>query len=69
MVVTKPRKEEIISMLKIRLQGTKRDIRSFMKRMERDKKWRIENISEFRSDSRTNEKYKRLYIDVYKINN
>lgn len=69
MIVTKPRKEEIISMLKIRLQGTKRDIRSFMKRMERDKKWRIENISEFRSDSRTNEKYKRLYIDVYKINN
>lgn len=56
-------------MLKIRLQGTKRDIRSFMKRMERDKKWRIENISEFHSDSRTNEKYKRLYIDVYKINN
>ena len=69
MIVTKPRKEEIISMLKIRLQGTKRDIRSFMKRMERDKKWSIENISEFRSDSRTNEKYKRLYIDVYKINN
>lgn len=53
-------------MPKMRLQGTKKDIRWFLKKIERDKRWRIANVSDFLADSKLNGKYKRLYIDVYK---
>lgn len=53
-------------MLKVRLQGTKRDIRWFLKKMERDRRWQVRNISDFSSIDKTNGKYKRLYIDVYR---
>lgn len=49
-------------MLKMRLQGTKKDIRWFLKKIERDKRWRIANVSDFLADSKLNGKYKRLYI-------
>ena len=55
-----------VKMLKMRLQGTKKDIRWFLKKIERDKRWRIANVSDFLADSKLNGKYKRLYIDVYK---
>ena len=55
-----------VKLLKMRLQGTKKDIRWFLKKIERDKRWRIANVSDFLADSKLNGKYKRLYIDVYK---
>ena len=49
--------------LKIRLQGTKKDIRWFLKGMERDSRYGIENISTFKpcdGDSR----FRKLYVNV-----
>ena len=43
-------------MLKMRLQGTKKDIRWFLKKIERDKRWRIANVSDFLADSKLNGK-------------
>ena len=49
--------------LKVRLQGTKKDIRWFLKGMERDSRYEVENISTFKpcdGDSR----FRRLYVNV-----
>ena len=53
----------MIPVLKIRLQGTKKDIRWFLKGMERDSRYEVENISTFKpcdGDSR----FRRLYVNV-----
>ena len=50
-------------MLKIRLQGTKKDIRWFLKGMERDSRYEVEDISTFKpcdGDAR----FRRLYANV-----
>lgn len=52
-------------MLKIRLQGTKNDIRWFLKILKRDKRLDVENTSTFFSNNGT-DKYKRLYTEVYR---
>ena len=53
-------------MLKLRLTGTKRDLRWFLKKLQRDCRWQIKNISDFCSIERTNGKFMRLYVDVYR---
>lgn len=50
-------------MLKIRLKGTKKDIRWFLKGMERDSRYDVENVSTFKpceGDAR----FRRLYLNV-----
>lgn len=49
--------------LKIRLQGTKKELRWFLKGMERDSRYEVENISTFKpcdGDAR----FRRLYVNV-----
>ncbi len=49
--------------LKIRLQGTKKELRCFLKGMERDSRYEAENISTFKpcdGDAR----FRRLYLNV-----
>jgi hypothetical protein len=53
-------------MLKVRLQGTKNDIRWFIRLMERDSRVRLENTSTFFSNKGT-EKYKRLYKEIHRV--
>ena len=50
-------------MLKIRLQGTKKDIHWFRQLMERDKEIRVLQVSEIFSNKGTN-KYFRAYAEV-----
>lgn len=52
-------------MIKVRVQGTKREIRWFLKLMERDKRFRLENTSTFFNNKGT-DKYKRLYTEVHR---
>ena len=52
-------------MLKVRVQGTKREIRWFLKLLERDKRFRLENTSTFFNNKGT-DKYKRLYTEVHR---
>lgn len=50
-------------MLKIRLQGTKKDIRWFLKGMEKDSRYDVEDVSTFKpcdGDAR----FRRLYVNV-----
>lgn len=50
-------------MLKIRIQGSKQEIRWFLKGMERDSRYELENESTFKpcdGDSR----FRRLYVNV-----
>ena len=49
--------------LKVRLQGTKKELRWFLKGMERDSRYEVENISTFKpcdGDAR----FRRLYVNV-----
>ena len=52
-------------MIKVRVQGTKREIRWFLKLLERDKRFRLENTSTFFNNKGT-DKYKRLYTEVHR---
>ena len=52
-------------MLKVRLQGTKNDIRWFLKILSRDNRFKVENTSTFFNNKGT-EKYKRLYTEIYR---
>lgn len=54
-------------MLKIRLQGTKNDIRWFIRLLQRDKRLDLENVSTFFNNAGT-ERYKRVYAEVYRSN-
>ena len=47
-------------MLKIRLQGTKNDIRWFVRLLQRDKRFELNNVSTF-FDNVGRDKYKRVY--------
>lgn len=50
-------------MLKIRLQGTKNDIRWFVRLLQRDKRFDVNNVSTF-FDNVGTDKYKRVYAEV-----
>ena len=50
-------------MLKIRLQGTKNDIRWFVRLLQRDKRFDVNNVSTF-FDNVGIDKYKRVYAEV-----
>jgi hypothetical protein len=52
-------------MLKVRLQGTKEDIRWFVRLMERNRDMRLENTSDF-YDNKGTERFKRVYTEVYR---
>lgn len=54
-------------MLNIRLQGTKNDIRWFIRLLQRDKRLDLENVSTFFNNAGT-ERYKRVYAEVYRSN-
>ena len=54
-------------MLKVRLQGTKNDIRWFIKLLERDKRLEVKNTSDLFNNKGT-EKYKRLYTEIHRNN-
>lgn len=54
-------------MLKIRLQGTKNDIRWFIRLLQRDRRLDIENVSTFFDNTGT-ERYKRVYAELYRKN-
>lgn len=50
-------------MLKIRLQETKNDIRWFVRLLQRDKRFDVNNVSTF-FDNVGTDKYKRVYAEV-----
>lgn len=52
-------------MIKVRVQGTKREIRWFLKLLERDKRFRLENTSTFFNNKGT-DRHKRLYTEVHR---
>ena len=52
-------------MLKIRLQGTTNDIKWFMKILNKDKRFVINNPSE-PMDIKGSKKYKRVYTEVFR---
>ena len=52
-------------MIKIRLQGTKKDLRWFLKGLNRDSRYEIDNVSEFKK-FKTSDKYLRVYVNLYR---
>lgn len=52
-------------MLKVRVQGTKNDIRWFIRLLEREPRMVLENTSTFFRNKGTN-KYKHIYTQVYR---
>lgn len=52
-------------MLKIRIQGTKNDIRWFIKILQADKRFCVENTSTF-FDNFGTKKYKRVYTEIFR---
>ena len=52
-------------MIKVRMQGTKREIRWFLKLLGRDKRFSLENTSTFFNNKGT-DRYKRLYTEVHR---
>lgn len=60
-------KEVGLVVLKLRLQGTKNDIRWFMKILNREKKLNVKNTSPY-FDNKGTSKNKRLYTEIYRKN-
>ena len=54
-------------MLKVRVQGTKNDIRWFIRLLEREPRVVLENTSTFFKNKGTN-KYKHVYTQVHRAN-
>ena len=52
-------------MLKIRLQGTRKDIKWFMKMLEKDKRFVLGSVSDIYDNNGTF-RYKRLYADIFR---
>ena len=53
------------SMLKLRIQGTKNDIRWFIRILQADKRYSVENTSTF-FDNFGTKKYKRVYTEIFR---
>lgn len=54
-----------VNMLKIRLQGTKNDIRWLVRLFQRDKRFEVQNVSTF-FDNVGTDKYKRVYAEIHR---
>lgn len=54
-------------MIKIRLQGTKKDLRWFLKGLNRDSRYEIDNVSEYKKCG-TSDKFHRVYVNLYRKN-
>ncbi len=52
-------------MLKVRLQGTKKDIRWYMKALQRDPRYEVDYVSDFQRCKNT-DKFHRIYINLYR---
>lgn len=52
-------------MLKVRLQGTRNDIKWFLKLLGRDSRFKLMNTSEI-LDNKGTVKYKRAYTEIYR---
>ena len=52
-------------MIKMRLQGTKNDIRWFLKVLEKDKRFDLVDTSDF-YQIKTSNRFKRLYTNVFR---
>ena len=52
-------------MIKIRLQGTKKDLRWFLKGLNRDSRYEIDNVSELKK-FKTSDKNHRVYVNLYR---
>ncbi len=50
-------------MIKVRLQGTKRDLRWMLKGISRDPRYEVSHISEFRKNDESG-KYHRVYVNL-----
>ena len=50
-------------MIKLRIQGTKNDIRWFMRILEADGRYKVENTSTF-FDNIATKQYKRVYTEI-----
>jgi hypothetical protein len=54
-----------VFMLKVRLQGTRNDIKWFLKLLGRDSRFKLMNKSEI-LDNKGTVKYKRAYTEIYR---
>ncbi len=52
-------------MLKVRLQGTKKDIRWYLKGLNRDSRYIVDSVSDFRQCKKS-EKYHMLYVNIFR---
>ncbi len=52
-------------LLKVRLQGTKKDIRWYMKALQRDPRYEIDYVSDFQR-CKGSDKFHRMYINVFR---
>ena len=52
-------------MLKVRLSGTKNELRRFVKNMSRSRQYDLETISDFKS-YKNNKKFRILYVNLRK---
>ena len=50
-------------MVKVRIQGTKIELKSFLKYLKRSTKWQIENQSDFLINEGTTKNY-RVFLDL-----
>lgn len=57
----------MLAVLKLRVQGTKNDIRWFLKILNREKKLDVKNTSPY-FDNKGTSKNKRLYTEIYRKN-
>lgn len=55
-------------MLKVRLSGTKNELRRFVKNMSRSRQYDLETISDFKS-YKGNKKFRILYVNLRKRKN
>ena len=55
----------VIGMLKVRLSGTKNELRRFVKNMSRSRQYDLETISDFKS-YKGNKKFRILYVNLRK---
>ena len=55
-------------MLKVRLSGTKNELRRFVKNMSRSRQYDLETISDFKPYKR-NKKFRILYVNLRKKKN
>ena len=53
-------------MIKVRIQGTKKELKSFLKYLRNSPKWQIENKSDFLTNIGTDKHY-RVFLNLFKV--